>query len=313
MPLPKILAPYLPEDQGVIEKLDHVLSPVLPFSPVQPTQNRDNVIELHTLDDNSSAEDLEPTDQNAMVLHPMYQPAQVTPPAMDLSPPAEFLQEVYDEPEILDTSTRVVTPKFSEANTLVTSKFIQSSPSPLQPITSNIFPASTNVKDVESKDFPMETNIRKSTSVPTESDFKTKCKRMIRNAKGLVCKPTSPKPTTVRAAVAAAVAEPATAAVAAPATAAPAPIVIAKAGVSMPSPPVKHVTQDRPTLRPIDTSFSPLFMKKEEVCSTPIYLRHHTTSQASMEEKEPAVYASPVKGTVAYDIKLLCEESFFGR
>ncbi|KAI7889234.1 uncharacterized protein EV154DRAFT_288656 [Mucor mucedo] len=130
-----------------------------------------------------------------MVLHPMYQPAQVTPPAMDLSPPAEFLQEVYDEPEILDTSTRVVTPKLSEANTLVTSEFIQSSPSPLQPITSNIFPASTNVKDVESKDFPMETNFRKSTSVPTESDFKTKCKRMIRNAKGLVCKPTSPKPT----------------------------------------------------------------------------------------------------------------------
>lgn len=228
MPLPKILAPYLPEDHGAIEKVDHVLSPILPFSPVQPTPSRDNVIELYTLDEQST-EDLEPTDQNAMVLHPMYQPAHIPSPAMDLSPPVEFLQEqevADDEPEISGSPITIVTHKQLRTSPLVTTDFIQSSPVQSNteifsnPITANdstttsteIFSNPTtsdeilnnftnsssesfsnsipNLQDTESKDFAMETSFRKS----TESDFKTKCMRMIRNAKGLVCKPTSPKP-----------------------------------------------------------------------------------------------------------------------
>lgn len=56
--------------------------------------------------------------------------------------------------------------------------------------------------------------------------------------------------------------------------------------------------------------------KKEEVCSTPIYLHHSTISQntTKVDKKEPTTpYKSPVKGSVAYDIKVLCEQSFFGR
>lgn len=207
MTIPKILVPFLPPSEDLAGKPDHVLSPALPFSPLHHHINTttiimDNpIIELimedtcstksdETSDDPPSIDQLEPTEQNAMVLHQhthilaMYQPAHAITAGLDFSPPAEFLQEQFIEDLIEDEPT-MSDPEPVEPNKMVTSEFIQCTPTePIQ----EIF-ISPQIVQQDVPHFAMESTFRKS-----ESDFKSKCMKMIRNAKGLVCKPESPKP-----------------------------------------------------------------------------------------------------------------------
>lgn len=223
MPIPKILAPFLPASEHCIDKKVSILSPSLPFSPLHYNNalniKEDPVIEIFTLDEDASAksdetimeerdtpyiEELEPNEHNALVLHQnptsfencghdiiientsmaMYQPAHATA-GIDFSPPAEFLEEHMIE-DLIDTeltAERTMQVEQTKQAERIQSEFIQSTlTEPIQ----DIF-TSPRI-DQEQTHFAMQSTFHKS-----DSDFKSKCMKMIRNAKGLVCKPESPK------------------------------------------------------------------------------------------------------------------------
>lgn len=112
---------------------------------------------------------------------------------IDFTPPPEFLAD-EEIPMLVEPSTDMIVPPVSpesdgpktqpiqEIVKPVPGEFIKSTyTEPIQDIFSS--PISERPSH-----FAMETSFHK-----TESDFKLKCMKMIRNAKGLVCKPESPK------------------------------------------------------------------------------------------------------------------------
>ncbi|KAI8082039.1 hypothetical protein BDF21DRAFT_492843 [Thamnidium elegans] len=219
----------------------------------------------------------------------MYQPPHIQA-GIDFSPPAEFLAEEEEEDTML-TESPVTTgvpsspPKANRPRTPPTQEdhvAEQSVPTGfIQPVHTE------SIQDIFSSPilehpshFAMETTFRK-----TDSDFKSKCMKMIRNAKGLVCKPETPKHLGR---------------------------TVSNTTIKL----EKTVPHPRTALRPIDTSLRAVKdLKEEEEASTPIYKRHHTLHKSStnLPNVAPSVpYKSPVVGSDAYDIKLLCEQSFFG-
>ncbi|GAA5797333.1 hypothetical protein HPULCUR_002714 [Helicostylum pulchrum] len=223
----------------------------------------------------------------------MYQPPHIQA-GIDFSPPAEFLAAEEEEEEQAMLTESPVTMGLHSSSLPPKSNRTRTPPPPPPATQGDTVPAEfiqpvqtepTTQQDIFSSPmlehpshFAMETTFRK-----TDSDFKSKCMKMIRNAKGLVCKPESPKHLERS---------------------------VSNTAIKL----EKTVPHPRTALRPIDTS--PVKdLKEEEEASTPIYKRHHTLQRSSTNLPNvapPAPYKSPVVGTDAYDIKLLCEQSFFG-
>lgn len=124
----------------------------------------------------------------------MYQPPHIQA-GIDFSPPAEFLAEEEEEQQqtmLTESPVTMVLPSSSPKANRPRTTPTRKEPAPaefIQPVQAE------PIQDIYSSPmlehpthFAMETTFRK-----TDSDFKSKCMKMIRNAKGLVCKPESPK------------------------------------------------------------------------------------------------------------------------
>ncbi|KAI9356905.1 hypothetical protein BD770DRAFT_444004 [Pilaira anomala] len=340
-----------PNRDGFTLSKEQVLSPSLPFSPPKTnTQYGDPVIGLSTVDEDSSStgsNDTEPdtdiekifendeqcnlaadtytsNDEDTLVLHEsptsfdlsdndaiiesvpkmieaeyfdqdmmrtsatslaMHQSPHLKA-GIDFTPPSEFMAD-EESPMLVETSTDMTVPPVSPESDGPKTQPIQEivKPVPEEFIKSTY---TEPVLDIFSSPiaerpshFAMETSFHK-----TESDFKLKCMKMIRNAKGLVCKPESPKH-----------------------------LERAKSDTVLQY--EKSILSPKVGLHPIDTNLKAVksVKEEEEKASTPIYKRHQTSQLPLFNSPNAAPtvpYKSPVIGTDAYEIKLLCEQSFFG-